>query len=248
MASSSLHRYVDFDEPLNVEFGIDAYWNSPLESLEDATRSLLNSVDNLATSIIIAKKKCTKSPHGLTHDESAAIYLYTMETGYGSVYAVVNRLLRANNATDALPWFLYLKLLSTGVKKLPRRDCCVWRGVRGDVAKQYKKGNTVRWWSFTSCSESISVVQHFLPHAGAGTIFMIQCVSGRAITAYSKHKDENETLLMPGIRLRAVDDSLPLNGTRVVHLKEVPAAAPYIRSSSAHNLYESLQLSDDQIS
>jgi hypothetical protein len=112
-------RYFDEDEPINTTSGIDTYWHSPLVSLESATRPLFDIIRDIGGLVARAKMNCFKSPHGLTHDESAAIYLYTMETGKRSVYRVVNRVLRENNHSSALPWFSYLKLLATGLKKLP---------------------------------------------------------------------------------------------------------------------------------
>jgi hypothetical protein len=237
-----LSRYFDEDEPINIISGIDTYWHSPLVSLESATRSLLDIIPNIGDLVTRAKMNCFKSPHGLTHDESAAIYLYTMELGNRSVYKVLNRVLRANNNINALPWFSYLKLLATGIKKLPSYAGNVWRAVDGDVAKCYKKNTTVRWWAFTSCTKSISILKQFVPKNGNdGTIFMIECVTGKDISAYSFYTKEDEIILMSGTMLLAMDESLPMNEIHVVHLKEIPVAAPssarLIRSFSSFNLH-----------
>ena len=62
-----------------------------------------------------------------------------MELGGRSVYAILNQTLRTNNESNALPWFSYLKLLGTGLKKLPAHSGNVWRAVPRAIAKFYKK-------------------------------------------------------------------------------------------------------------
>lgn len=213
-------RYANFEEPVNTEIGIDQYKTYPLVSLQNALRNNLKSVKNLQSALANAKEQCTKSSHDLTENESAAIYLYTMEMSPASVYAIINDLLRDNEAMNAQSWFPYLKLLYTAVSKLPSYSGSVWRGVRGNVIQNYRKGMPVCWWSFTSCSTSLSVIQTFLPKKGQGTIFMIECVSGRRISNYSEHEDEDEILLMPGIRL-VVTDILFHNDMYMVHLREI---------------------------
>jgi hypothetical protein len=128
-------RCIDNDEPVSKEDGIDAYWNSPLLSLERSVGPLLDHGDNLTVALITAKERYKKSSHTLKEDESAAIYLYTMEIQPESVYTIINKHLRNNDSTSALPWFSYIKLLCTAIKKLPSYSGSVWRGVRGDVAK-----------------------------------------------------------------------------------------------------------------
>lgn len=63
-------RYFDEDKPKNNISGIDAYWHSPLVSLEFATYSLENIIPNIADFVAQAKMNCLKSPHGLTHHSS----------------------------------------------------------------------------------------------------------------------------------------------------------------------------------
>ena len=138
-SGAMLSRCFDQDETISTESGIDTYWHSPLVSLEDATRPLLGVVPRIEDSVKLAKTLCLKSPHGLSHDQSAAIYLYTMETGKQSIYVILNSILRTNNDVIAFPWFLYLKLLGTALSKLPSFSGCAWRAVRGDVAGRYKK-------------------------------------------------------------------------------------------------------------
>lgn len=222
-----LCRIFDTDETDGKAAKISAYWNSPLVSIDKATEPLLNIVGSLTDSVQTAKQKCSKSAHGLTEDESAAVYLYTMETGKGSVYRLVNAVMRSNDTASSLPWFLYLKLLSAALIKLPPYVGNVWRGVSGDVAKNYKKDLVIYWRCFSSCSKALSVLKGFIQKDEDATIFMVECTSGKSISEYSHFSVENEILLMPDVRLIAVDETLSINGMRIVHLKEViEASAP----------------------
>ena len=61
---------------------IDGYEDEPLVSLEEALKPFDGKIDQLSYYIKEAKTKCHyPSEHSLTHDESAAIYIYTMKWG-----------------------------------------------------------------------------------------------------------------------------------------------------------------------
>lgn len=53
----------------------------------------------------------------LTRDMAAAIYLYTMDSNF---YRQLNKLLRAEDRTALKPFFPYLRLLLTGLRRLPK--------------------------------------------------------------------------------------------------------------------------------
>ncbi|CAF1539512.1 unnamed protein product [Adineta ricciae] len=217
-------RFFVEEEFADDSVGIKEYWNSPLVPLEVAIRSLYAIIPRINELVAKAKAKCFISPDGLTHDETAAIYLYTMEVGKTSIYRMVNWTLRKKDHFMARPWLLYLKLFATGVRKLPLYSGNVWRAVPGDVAKHYKKYGRIRWWAYTSCTKSISILDQFIPQsANDRTIFMIECIRGRNIAPYSAYGKEDEILLVSGTTLIAADESLMMAEVRMVHLKEVSA-------------------------
>ena len=106
------------DEPNTVLSPIFGYGSEPLLSLEEACQPLLNIVPRLTPHIWIAKGNSKSSSDDLTHDESAAIRLYTMEWignephSKGSLYIHLNRSLRMKDRTVLRPWFRYLKLFN----------------------------------------------------------------------------------------------------------------------------------------
>lgn len=110
------------DEPKQMLKPIAGYEREPIVSLEEACKPLEDIVDHeLKQNMFIAKENSKQPKHGLTSDESAAIHLYTMEwdDSEKSLYAILNRTLRLVDRTKLRPWFKYLKLLLTGLFKLP---------------------------------------------------------------------------------------------------------------------------------
>ena len=217
-------RYIGHDEPRHGESHVNEYLKCALVPLSLSLRSLLEGISHLADAIDLAKQCCRNKTDHLDQDQASAIYLYTMDIGHENVYSMINLHLRTNDRVSATPWFPYIKLLHTAVSNLPSYTGSIWRGVHGDVAKSYRKDAIICWGSFASCTRSISVIKRFLPKTGKGTLFMIECRSGRAISEYSEHPDENEILLLPEIKLKVVDEALDVSDVTVVHLQEVHKA------------------------
>ena len=76
----------------------------------------------------------------------------------------------------------------------------IWRGVPLDLRKEYIVGKTYTWWGFSSCTESISVLESdlFLGQEGKRTMFSIDCFNGKKVREHSSFEDENEILILPG--------------------------------------------------
>jgi hypothetical protein len=110
------------NEPKQMLQPISGYENEPLLSLEEACKPLEKILDKeLQQNVMIAKMNSKEPEDGLTQDESASIHLYTMEwkISENSLYAVLNRTLRATDRRNLKPWFRYLKLFLTAFYKLP---------------------------------------------------------------------------------------------------------------------------------
>lgn len=212
-------RYVDADQPQNGNPQISKFLNYNLVSLTDSLQPVSKDMGSLSDAIRTAKT-CSKKNNGLDEDQTAAIYLYTMELSPKSVYSTMNCHLRTNDLTIAKVWFPYMKLLYTAVSKLPSFSGAVWRGVRRDLAKHYRKNAVIHWSWFTSSTKSITATKNFISQNYQGTIFMIECRDGKELKEYSEHPGEDEVLLLPGITLVVVDDALNLNGMNVIHLRQ----------------------------
>jgi len=201
---------------------IAGYWAYPLVSLEKALEPFLPRIYQLDRSIKEAKKHCHyPSKHGLTHDESAAVFLYAVEADENSFYRILNKALQEEDRNKVKPWFPYLKLFDEALSKLPTISGCVWRGVAGDIGKEYKENELITWWGISSCSTLIEVVKDFLDPNQESTLFMIDAVNGKNISDYSNYSDEKEVILAMGTKLRVIEMGFKYGNLRIVRLKEV---------------------------
>jgi hypothetical protein len=196
---------------------ICGYKDRNLKSLEEAVESIAESklVENIREHAKEAKQRCTKNTR-LTPNESAAIYLYTMNTPF---YETLNGVLRVENPPDLVPWFDFLKLFITALTRLPSRKATVWRGITNITASNFGVDNMFTWWNVNSCSVYASVAAGFT--CDMGVLFCINTINGKEISVYSSAKNgEEEVILMPGTRLRVKDKTFDVHGFSVVHLEE----------------------------
>ena len=219
--SNKLGRFADIDLENKQLMPIYGYWSYPLVSLEQALQPILPLINQLDRYIKVAKDSCTyPCEHKLTHDESAALYLYTMEWGQESFYRLLNRALRAEDRSSLKPWFSYLKLFDTALNKLPSLKKVLWRGVRKDISKGFAENQELTWWSVNSCSSSVHVIKDFLDVNS--TLFLIEAANGKDVASFTNYPNEDEVVLGPGTRLRVVGSTLDhVGGLHVVHLREV---------------------------
>ncbi|CAF1264646.1 unnamed protein product [Adineta ricciae] len=219
---SLIDRFIDADkEPTRPRMPIEGYENKPLVSVEDSIQRIKDFVHDLDRIVWLAKRDLVAPTDGLTIDESAAIRLYTLQwcQPYESLYSQLNRTLRAELREHLTPWFSYLKLFLTALYKLPSIKRTVWRGVHGDVSEHYK--NNYIWWGFSSCTETMDVLEQFIGRTGVRTIFMVECLNGKNIRNHSVYENENEILLMPGTYLLVRSKWSPVDGLHMIHLEEV---------------------------
>jgi hypothetical protein len=220
-------RFSDIDDkPCRKLMPIEGYADKPLVSLEEAVEPLLSIVHDVKEKVAWAKWKCADPPaDDLTVDQSASIILYSMEwpPQEKCLYFVLNATLRDENRQKLKPWYLYLKLFLTALSRLPSTQCTLFRGIKGDVRKDYQKGQTVIWWGFSSCTLTMDVLnnEQFLGSTGTRTLFTIACDSGKDIREHCAFQNEDEVLL-PAARQFQVVSCLPQgNDLNIVQLKEI---------------------------
>ncbi|CAF4737284.1 unnamed protein product, partial [Rotaria socialis] len=121
-------RFVAIDASLKNVSPIHGYESESLVSIEEALKDVESLINDLPSRIKVAREKCHfPSEHGLTQDESASIYIYTMEWGNSSLYRVLNKALRSKKRQALKTWFPYLKLFDVALNKLPGAKEVVWR-------------------------------------------------------------------------------------------------------------------------
>jgi len=233
-----ISRFIDAGkEPTRTLTAIEGYERKPLVSLKEAVASIDTPIHNLNRMVWTAERNSEDPEDGLTSDESASIHLYTQEwpEDHVSFYSLLNEKLRSEKRNELKSWYSYLKLFLTALYKLPSLKKVVWRGIRGDVSHLYRKDFI--WWGVSSCTETMKVMEKFVGRSGVRTLFMIECMHGKAIQPHSSYKDENEIILMPGTYLRVIDKWSPADGLHIIQLQEdtppYELLAPPINPSSS---------------
>ncbi|CAF4059715.1 unnamed protein product [Rotaria sp. Silwood2] len=204
----------------------------PLVSIEKAVEPLFTLLPGIEKKVWIAKQNCEIPADGLSSDESASIYLYSMEwePQEHCLYFVLNATLRDKNRQSLKPWFLYLKLILTALARLPSTRMTVYRGVKLDLVNEYPEGKTFVWWGFSSCTSSVKLLQseQFLGKTGTRTMFAIECYSAKDIQRHSYFETENEVLLPAARQFKVVGCLDQGNGLHMIQLQETEPPFPLI--------------------
>jgi len=202
------------------------YAQEKLLPLNETCQPLISIVHNILFYATYAlEHTCEHPADGLTRDESAAIRLYTIEwcDGHRSLYSLLNETLRKSDREKLQPWLKYLKLLVTGLVKIPCAPAqTVWRGIKMNISEKFVKGNQVTWWAFSSTTTSLALLENeiYLGVKGERTIFSIETINGRNVSAHSQYDNENEILLLPGTQMEVQSTLNPGTGLHIIHLKQ----------------------------
>jgi hypothetical protein len=218
-----MNRFGDIDFSFKRLPPVYGFHSEDLVSIETALQPIETQIRELPRYIKVAKRHCKfPSEHNLTHDESASLYIYTMEWGETTLYRVLNKALRSENRQSLKIWFSYLKLFDTALNKLPTIKEILWRGVPLDIGKNFTKNQIVTWWSINSCSSSVEIIRNFLSDDKRSTLFLIEAKNGKQISGYTEYENEDEVILTLGTQLRVKNNALDYpGGLHVVHLVEI---------------------------
>lgn len=219
-------RFFDVcEKPSKALTPLQGYGNKPLVSIEESVKPLAQLVCDIAVDARQAKGSAYHDSGLLTKDESAAIYLYTLEStkGSSSLRTLLNETLYLQTQEGLKPYLSYLKLLLTALFKLPPNECTAWQATHLDLSDTYKKGEYLCWTGFSSCRNSIKSL-HATQHAKTlmiRTILSIECINAREIQIYSCCPKENEILLLPCTYFQVTDVMHQRDHTVIIYLREL---------------------------
>ena len=218
-----MNRFGDIDVSFKQFPPIDDYHSESVVSIEESLESIKPQIDQLSHYIKIAKEFCHyPSKHGLTKDQSAAIYIYTMEWDGKTIYRLLNQALRSEDRLGLNIWLPYIQLFNTALHLLPTVKESVWRGVSLNIGEMFVKDQILTWWSVNSCSSSVAVIERFLRNISNSTLFLIEVMNGKKIAGYTQYEEEDEIILPIGTRLRVKSNPLKRpDGSYTVHLIEI---------------------------
>ncbi|CAF2118494.1 unnamed protein product [Rotaria magnacalcarata] len=230
--SNNVHRVSDISqEPDKMLLPIGGYHEKPLVSLEEAIDPLVPLVPDIKRKAWIAKLNSKDPADNLTPDESASIMLYSIEwmKQEESLCYILNSTLRKANRDLLKPWFIYLKLILTGIAKLPSiEDRTVYRGVKANLSDIYCLGKKFVWWDFSSCTSRIDALEQetILGKTGMRTIFTIECKNAKNIRHHSMYPDKDEILLLPASQFEVIRQNHPSEDVHMIQLKETEPLYP----------------------
>ena len=169
--------------------------------------------------------------------------LYTQNT---CLYSMLNNALRDHTDVEGEKAFLpYLKLLVTGLNKLPLVRAKVYRGIKADVHDVYSQleNKVFTWWALSSTTTRQSQAKTFL-HGSESTLFSIDAI-GVDIAAFSSYPNEQEVLLLPGTLLTVESGVVADKGYWSYELS-VWRAAQQRRHDDQHEDNDQDECNDDQ--
>jgi len=229
MESFSLRlQDVETDDNFNPLTGLEEV---PLVGLADALHHAqetdkqlrgLNLTLNRQCALKFGRMQAKKAGEVLSVDEIAAIHLYTQESPF---YRLLNERLRERDRTKLKPLTLFLKLLLSGLYKLPPvSDINLYRGVKRDLSGRFREGDEKTWWAVSSCTAKLKVLENdmFLGKTGHRTLFHIVTTCAFNISAYSAMPKEDEYVLAPNSEVEVESVLDAGNGLVMVQLKQLP--------------------------
>ncbi|CAF1239492.1 unnamed protein product [Rotaria sp. Silwood1] len=184
---------------------IEGYLNEPVLSLEESLEPFNGKIDQLSYYIKEAKMKCHyPSEHNLNHDESAAIYIYTMKWGDRCLYDHLQAAWNSNDRSTLKPWFKYLKLFKGALDKLPSAKAEIWQGAPFDekLKDQLSSEPLSVYSSMCSCSSSVNEIMDNLQKTAGKKIMLVgyQSVNGKLVTGYTANNLQ-DAIMWPGTKL-----------------------------------------------
>ncbi len=201
---------------------IRGYENEPLVSLEEALKPFDGKIDQLSHYIKEAKKKCHfPSEHNLTHDESAAIYIYTMIWGKGCLYNHLEAAWKSKDPYKLTQWFKYFKLFRNALNKLPNAKKEIWQGKAFDekLKEQLNPHSPELYSSMSVCLQLETDVKDHLKRNGVEEIILVgyKSVNGKVVTGYTAG-DWKGVIMWPGMKVGVTKVERAPDGTLFIHL------------------------------
>ena len=206
-------------DPLRL---INGYEREPVVSLEESLEPLDSHIQYLSDQINHAKASCRReNPHGLTHDEAAAIYLYSMQGDPYCLHEYLEKAWKTDDRSQMMPWFRYLKLLRTALDKLPDVKGEVWKGTEYDpiLANTLLSNALPLYTCMGSCSTSMNELKRDLQEKSITRMMFAgyESADAKNMAGYTE-SNSNQVLIWPGIKLKEyVKYTMDGNGSMITH-------------------------------
>ncbi|UJR13113.1 hypothetical protein I4U23_000137 [Adineta vaga] len=217
---------------------IQGFEDEQLLSLEETLEEFIDEQPQLSDYIKEAKTHCNKSTeHGLTEDESAAIYIYSMRNDeQNGVYDLLEKAWESRERSVMKPWFKYLRLFQSALDKLPNVKGKIWQGILFNKNDQTILEDSLELYSCMSmCALTKEEVVNFFKEESKSKLILIsfESIDGKDMSDYTKNS--KEVIIWPGYKICKIQDSeIDNDGIVCFHLtkfKDKPEEREeYIRS------------------
>jgi len=203
---------------------------TPQVSFAEACKPLMFIVElgrMMTLCIAMVRKRKASGEIDLNFPEDLAcmlsLYSASWTVAAQSFYHMMNGALRTEDRSQVKPWYSALCLMCTAVKALQPVTGILYRGVRGNLASKYQKGDRVVWWAWSSCTAELNVLENedFLGQTGERTLFEIRDAVGFDIQQFSWYKKEAEVLLPPGTEVVVTGSLNAAPGLTIIQLQMV---------------------------
>jgi hypothetical protein len=201
---------------------IKGYQNELITSLEEALAHFKHELPWLSEQIEEAKiKRHYPSDHGLTQDESAAIYLYSMRDE-DNIYKYLATAWSTWDRSQMEPWFKYLNLLKSALDKIPNVKTEIWQQVTSDEKLKKILPTDSLYTCMGSCLPSRKEFKDHLNEKPVSTMIFIgyESVDGKDVTAYTQHNTK-EIIMWPGVKITKVEDDYGFGSFTIHFAKKI---------------------------
>ncbi|CAF1639980.1 unnamed protein product [Adineta ricciae] len=239
-------------EPQQICFRVDDEYRLTGISLEDAVKPLTNLIPEIVEKAKHAKCNCENPSDGLSSDESAAIYLFSMrwQPVEQCLYFVLNKTLREQNDAQLHVSKLYLRLLLAALNRLPSTRITFHQDIEHERTRRLRKDHLLVFWDFTFCSLSTPLprkLKQISFYTKTRTTFSFECRNAKFIERHSCDRSQNEYLLLPTQfqLVRYLDRRTDLE---IIQVKEYDTKQPLIDFIDTSNQHHRLSIPTQEIS
>ena len=224
-----------YEEPKETSRTINDHEQVALVTLEEAIEPLVDLVSHVKEMVKLVKEmiksikeKCLQPKDNLSIDESASIMFYTMEWTpiENSFYYIFNRTLSSNDQNQLKPWYLYMKLFSTALSKLPPSTRRIfYRKIPLNLQIPYSENTRFFWHGYSACCSSVEFFnQKTIPldPMSHRTLFIIHSEHAIDISEHSWYPLKHIFLLPPGQQFQVVSCRISTDDLCMIMLKEIP--------------------------
>ncbi|CAF1347961.1 unnamed protein product [Adineta ricciae] len=175
-------------------------------TFEESLQPIIQDNPQLRSYIDEAKAKCNKSSqHGLTVDESAAIYIYSMEVSDG-VCQLLYKDWSLNDKSAMKKWLKFLKLFKNALDKLPDADkACQIVSCDESIQDMLENSSSSIYTALSKAKPEEPDISKHRDLAKNGKLCSVTylCAGGKDVTDYTPGK-KISVILWPGLKVSSI--------------------------------------------